>query len=98
MMPTVNGSAAGREPDHEASRQDDDVSLLSTRTLVIISVAGFVGMLAGISAGVAAGIEATQSAGLVTGVILGLAAGFVAAVVTGGAVAATLHVLVGRSG
>ncbi len=97
-MRKVGDSGAGRLADHDASRRDDDRgSLFSTRTLMIITVAGGVGVLAGISAGIVAGIQTTVSAGLIAGIALGLIAGIVAAVVTGGAVAATLHVLVGQS-
>lgn len=99
MMVTVGGSDAEREQHHEASRRGDDHgSLLSTRTLVIITVSGIIGLLAGVSAGVAAGLQAAPLVGSVAGVALGLTAGIVAAAMTGGLVAATLHTLVGRSG
>jgi hypothetical protein len=95
-MTTQSGAGAGREPSHEARRHGDDrEALISTRTLMIVTVAGVVGLLADISAGVAAGIQATTAAGAATSVALGLIAGIVGAIMTGGAVAATLHVLVG---
>ncbi len=98
-MTTLGDAGAGPEPDHEARRHDDERgALFSIRTLLIITVAGVVGVLAGVSAGVATGIQATASAGLVAGIALGLVAGLVAAVVAGGAVAATLHELVGPPG
>ena len=96
-MTTSGGAGAGREPDQGARRHGNDRgALISTRTLVIITVAGVVGVLAGVGAGVAAGIQITTSAGSVARIALGLIAGIASAVMTGGAVAATLHVLIGK--
>jgi hypothetical protein len=95
-MTTLGGHGGDRDLGGQADSKQG--ALLSTRALVILAVSGCIGLLAGISAGVAAGIQAAPSLGSGAGVALGLIAGIVAMAVAGGATAATLHSLIGRSG
>ncbi|MEA2202978.1 MAG: hypothetical protein QOI89_3691 [Solirubrobacteraceae bacterium] len=96
-MSTTGGSDAEPERDHVRSRGDDDqTSLLSTRTLLIIVLSGMVGMLGGVSAGIPVGIQVAPVGGTAVGVAVGLITGIAALLVAGGTTAAMLHILVSK--
>ncbi len=86
------GKGAGVVQGHGA---DGKRQLLSVRTLLILAIAAFIGVLGGLAAGVPAGLAVDASAGW--GLAVGLISGFAAATVTTALMAAGLHALIGSS-
>ena len=75
----------------EARRQDG--SLISTRSLLILTLAVMIGVLAGL----AAGIAAVKYAATPWAIAIGLITGLGAAMLTGLTAAGALHLLVGKN-
>ncbi|MEV4050772.1 hypothetical protein AB0J55_06250 [Amycolatopsis sp. NPDC049688] len=94
-MSTIDNSN-GQAEEAGGERPRADSSLMTVRTLMIISFAGIAGMLAGIVAGINAGLAVGSAAGPVAGVAVGILGGLSCAMLVGISVAAGLHALVGK--
>jgi hypothetical protein len=90
ITPTPGNTRSEKAAEH-------DGSLISTRSLLILSLATMIGIAAGLSAGIAAGLSAAKDAGTPWAITIGLIAGLSAAVFTGLTVAGTLHLLVSKN-
>jgi hypothetical protein len=86
-METVDGSP---------SRPQDDDSLLSQRSLLIVFMAMGIGLSSGLGSGFIAGIAVARVAGPAVGIVVGAASCLGASALAGLTAAKALHALVGR--